>query len=255
LIQVNAGLAAPGLNGVYNLQRKGTAMKAFDIMTRHVRTASPATPVLEIAQMLVKYRISGVPVVDDKNHVVGVVSEGDLLRRRETGTERQHSWWVGFLSDTQTLAREYAKSHGVRADEVMTSPAITIGVDTDLATIAKLFESQGIKRAPVVHDGKLVGIISRRDLVRLLAERLAGTVVRKVEDNEIRAKLAEALDRTPWGATAFVNADVHDGEVELHGLVASEDHRHAVRVMAENLDGVRRVKDDMQVSKMPRTVL
>lgn len=230
-------------------------MKVRDIMTRKVHTVSPETPVKEVARILADQRVSGVPVVDAQQRVVGIISESDFLHRRETGTERRQSWWLEFIGDSRTLAREYAKSHGVRAEEVMTAPAVTVTSDSDLSKVADLFDSKRIKRAPVVDGGKLVGIISRGDFVRLLAARLNADVGAPQGDAAIRAALDKAFRAHSWSDSALLSFDVKNGEVELRGLIADEDQRNAVRVVAENVPGVRKITDQMRIGQLPAAAL
>ena len=139
-------------------------MKARDVMTKNVRTVNLMTPVRKIAQLMISRRISAVPVVDKRRKVLGIVSEGDLLRRTEAGTERRRSWWSGFFEETSDQARDYAKSRGAYARDVMTRSVVAVSSATDVAAIADVMEKLRIKRVPVVNGGKLVGIVSRRDL-------------------------------------------------------------------------------------------
>ncbi len=152
-------------------------MRAMDVMTTNVITVSPDTSVQEVATLLSERGISGVPVVDAENRLVGIVSEGDLLHRVETGTDRRpdrrsgrrRSWWLDTVGSDEELARDYVKSHGRTAKDVMTSEVISVSETTELADIANLLETKRIKRVPVVRDGRLVGIVSRANLVRALA--------------------------------------------------------------------------------------
>ena len=144
-------------------------MKAQDIMTREVATVRPETSVREIAALMMEKNISGVPVVSDDGAIVGIVSEGDLLHRAEVGTERKHKWWFQIFADSDAAAREYAKAHGLSARDVMSRYVISVRDDADLRDVADILDSHRIKRVPVLHDGRLVGIISRRDLVRALS--------------------------------------------------------------------------------------
>src|SRR5882724_5366776 len=148
-------------------------MRAADVMTTEVITIDPDTSVHALAALLSERGISGVPVVDAANRVVGIVSEGDLLHRIETGTQRRttcrSSWWLDTIASDRELARDYVKSHARRVKDVMTRDVVSVSDTTDLADIAMLLEARQIKRVPVVRDGKLVGIVSRANLVRALA--------------------------------------------------------------------------------------
>ena len=143
-------------------------MKAADIMTRKVKTVAPDTLVQNVAELMIEHRISGVPVVDGARRVVGILSEGDLMRRSEIETERRHSWWLELLSDPTSRAEEFVKSRGRRVADVMTRSVISVTPRTELREIADTMEKWGIKRVPVVSGGKLVGIVSRHDLLRAL---------------------------------------------------------------------------------------
>jgi CBS domain-containing protein len=221
-------------------------MRARQIMTKKVRTVGPDTPVRQIAKLMVKARVSAMPVVDAKNRVLGIVSEGDLLRRRETGTDRRYSWWLDLISDPNVRAADYAKSHGLAARDVMSRSVVSVTTDTDISEIADVLEKWSIKRVPVLAGGKLAGIVSRGDLVRALAKSQAKKR-RRQSDTAIREALRRAMKRTSWGGDALVNYTVNKGVVELYGLAASSAARDGLRVLAENIDGVRRVKDDLQV--------
>lgn len=136
-------------------------MRARDVMTTTVHTVGPDTPVTEVAQLLLKHRISGAPVVDAEGRVLGVVSEGDLMRRPESGTIARRAWWLSLVASNDELARDYVKTHGTKAGDVMSQPVITVEADADLAAVAALLEKRRIKRLPVLQDGQLVGIVTR----------------------------------------------------------------------------------------------
>lgn len=224
-------------------------MHARNVMTTTCIAVSPETPVVEIAALLLRHHISGVPVIDDDRHVLGVVSEGDLIRRVESGTEHKaRAWWLRPFVGADVLADEYLKSHGKRARDVMTSPAVTIGEDMPLADIANTLESQHIKRVPVVRAGKLVGIVSRANLVRCLA----ATKDRPLElpppgDQEVKRRLIALLESAPWATAGMTNVTVAKGVVELWGIVGSEKEMQATRVAAEAIEGVAQVIDHRAV--------
>lgn len=223
-------------------------MQAKDIMTRTVITASPETPVAEVAAMLLKWGISAVPVVDALGRVLGMVSEGDLLHRPEAGTERRRTWWLELLADRRTLAEEYVKAHGTLAGEIMTRPAITVGEDAALPEIAELLEAKRIKRVPVVAADRLVGIISRANLI----QGLAATRGRKPpavsgDDKSLYRQFHDRLTQQAWANPMLVNAIAAEGTIHLWGFVGSTPERAAVRVLAEELVGPERVSDHLVV--------
>lgn len=219
-------------------------MLARDIMTTRVTTVTPDTPVPEIAQTLLQQRISAVPVVAPDGRLVGIVSEGDLMRRVETGTERSRSWWLKLVVGSAELAREYVKAHGMLAGDVMTPEVVSVSPDTPLDEIAALLERRRIKRVPVVEGGRLVGIVSRADLLRGLAARKAAAAPTP-DDRTIRARLLEKLGAAAWATTGSINVIVTDGVVHLWGWVSSQDERRAMLVAAREVPGVRGVEDHL----------
>ncbi len=222
-------------------------MQAKDIMTVDVITARPDTPVEEVARILLNRRISGVPVIDVNGHVIGIVSEGDLMRRPESDTLRQRSWWLGLVSFPNEQAVRYVKTHGRNAEAVMTRDVLTITEETPAREIAEILESRHIKRVPVVRQGKIVGIVSRADLLRALASGDVETPLNR-DDTVIRQAVIDALDRELGIAVCFVNVIVQDGVVHLWGSVETETERNAARLAAENSPGVKTVKSYLKLS-------
>ena len=221
-------------------------MQATDVMTANVITVQPDTGVPEIARLLLKHRISAVPVVDADRRVVGIVSEGDLMRRAETDTESRHSWWLEAILSTQDRAGEYIKTHGRKAGDVMTRNVVCVAEDTPLYEIAGLLEKHHIKRAPVTRDGRLVGIISRANLLHGLAAIGAeSTVPSSSDDQTIREKLLHALSKEAGLDMALINVVVNDGVVQLWGLVGSGTEKKAAQVSAENTPGVKAVENNL----------
>jgi CBS domain-containing protein len=221
-------------------------MQARDIMTTKVVTVAPETRVEEIARLLLERRISGVPVVDADGRLVGIVTEGDLMRRPDIGTERHRGWWLRLFGDERERAAEYARAHGSRADEVMTRSVVTVGEETTVDEIARLLEAHRIKRVPVVRDGKLVGIVSRANLLHGLAARPAPPPPeRPTDDRAVRDRVMKALEREGLMAQGPLNVTVTNGVAELWGLVESEEGRLALRVAVENVPGVVGVRDNL----------
>jgi CBS domain-containing protein len=218
-------------------------MKAADIMTSAVITVAPDTPVMEIVTLLLRHNISGLPVVDEAGMVLGVVSEGDLLRRAELGTEKQRGSWRTFFTGTAKLASEYVRSHGRQARDVMTADVICVGPATTLEAIADMMEEHHIKRVPVVAERKLVGIVSRKNLLRALASKVADGTVVTASDADIRTALAGELSRHAWSRRADNSVVVSDGVVHLWGLVASAEESRALELAAEGVAGVKKVEN------------
>lgn len=224
-------------------------MVATDIMTTSVVTVAPDTSVFDIARLLLTHRISAVPVVDADARLVGIVSEGDLMRRPETATQEPRSWWLSLLGGPEDAAREYVKTHGRRAADVMTRPVITVAEDTAVVAIARVLEERRIKRVPVVRDGRVVGIVSRADLLRGLASRTPTEAVRSVDDQTIRERVLEALRVSEVVPLAGVNVVAVDGVVHLWGCVDTDDQRRACQLAAETVPGVRAV--DNHLTRVP----
>jgi len=219
-------------------------MRADDIMSMNVVTVSPETDISDVANKLLDNRISAVPVVDDDGSLLGIVSEGDLIRRRESGTERQSSWWLRMLQNPNDLASDYVKTHGRRAQDVMTRNVITVSEETPVSDIAEILEKNRIKRVPVVHDGKVVGIVSRANLLHGLIVRRV-PVTSKGQQTELRrAVLAEVRES---GVRSLIDVVVDDGVVHLWGGVESDAEKQALQVAAENTPGVSSVVNHVGV--------
>ena len=223
-------------------------MRAMDVMTTPVITVSPDTTIPELAKLLSERSISGAPVVDG-DRLVGIISEGDLLHRAETGTERRlqkrRSWWLDSLASNEEAARDYVKAHGQKVSDLMSRDVITVADTADLAEVAMLMETKLVKRVPVVHDGQLVGIISRANLVRALATTSsAPAIVADADDRVIRERLLNELRGQRWANVWASDLMVRDRVV--HVWVADDQpdaERQAMRVAAENVPGVRRVEE------------
>jgi CBS domain-containing protein len=220
-------------------------MRAKDIMTTGVITVTPETTIDAIAGLLLDRRISAVPVVDPDGTLVGIVSEGDLIRRVETGTEPRPSWWLELLRTTEDRALDYVRSHGRRAAEIMSTSLITVTEETELREIARLLEDNRIKRVPVVRDGRLVGIVSRADLLRgLITARPAASPAGN--DAQIRTEALKRVHDTGISDT-LLNVTIADGTAHLWGSVTTEAERLAARVAVENTPGVGELVDHLRV--------
>jgi CBS domain-containing protein len=226
-------------------------MKAADVMVSNVITVRADTSVAKIAELLLANRISAVPVVDESNALVGIVSEGDLIHRVETVTERHRSLWLEFFVGKETLAREFIKSHARKATDVMTRSVITVKPDTPLGELASLLEKHRIKRVPVVQDGKIVGIVSRANLVQALVSLgTATTPDAAVKDSALRDNLLAQLRPKSWWSNN-VNVIVRNGTVELWGVVESEAERDAIRIAVEVTPGVHKVSNNLGIGARP----
>jgi len=220
-------------------------MKARDVMTKSVVIVRPETKVREIARRLIERNVSAVPVVDAEERVVGIVSEGDLMRRPESGTERHPSWWLHLFAGAEDWAQQYVKSHGLTAADVMTRSVITTSEETPVEEIATLLEKHRIKRVPIVRDGRLVGIVSRANLLHGL---IAGML--RVSPTPSDDQMKQALDKSLAEAGLrmdFLNVVISQGVVRLWGMVESEEEKRAAQLAAERIPGVKRVLIDADV--------
>ena len=222
-------------------------MNASDVMVRDVITVGPEATVHDVAVLLLKNRISGVPVVDADGKLLGVVTEGDLLHRSEAGTERRPSRWLAFFSSTAVLAEQFVKSHSNKVSDIMTRRVITAPPSMSLRDIASLLEKNGIKRVPIVDNGKLVGIVSRANLIQALASVPVQKPAVAIDDTALREQVLANISSKAWARPSLINAIVHDGAVELWGIVSTEAEKTAVRVSAEVTPGVKSVTDNVTV--------
>jgi CBS domain-containing protein len=225
-------------------------MRAKDIMTTPVISAGPETPIREIAQLLVDNRISAVPIIDGTQRLVGIVSEGDLMRRPEAGTETRRSWWLYFFTSLETAAAQYARSHGLLARDVMTPKPVTATEDADASEIAEVLESFHIKRVPIVRDGRVIGIVSRANLVQALASAKAPASQRTDDDSVIRENTIAALSGQPWETALPKNVIVQHGVVHLWGIANSVEERSAAQVAVEHVPGVKRIENHLVLRPM-----
>jgi CBS domain-containing protein len=218
-------------------------MKVSEVMTHRVVTVGSTATVADAATLMLKHGISGLPVVDRKGALVGMVTEGDLLRRSESGTERHRPRWLEFILGPGRLAKEYVGSHGRKVAEVMTKEVATIGENANLDKVVELMERRRIKRLPVMRGGKVVGIVSRANLLHGLAGM--APPVGGADDATIRKRLMAELAKQPWAPRASTNIVVRNGVVHFWGAIFDDRERGALKVAAENLPGVKAVKDHM----------
>ncbi len=221
-------------------------LTAADVMTRAVITVKPETSIHEIAKLLCDHHISGVPVIDDEERLLGIVSEGDLIGHAHLAGEQRRSWWQTFLNGPTVLAQHYAKSHGRTASDVMTDEVVTVLETTAIADTARTLEQHRIKRVPVLRDGRLIGIVTRSNLLQVLATTDVSKPM-NVADRIIRERLNDELEDQPWAYLLSKNIVVENGVVHLFGIVQSEEERHAIRLAAENQAGVKAVEDHLAI--------
>jgi CBS-domain-containing membrane protein len=227
-------------------------MQAQEVMTREVIAVGPDTTVGEIAAILVRHRIGAVPVLSDDRQLIGIVSQTDLAHRSETGTEKRRKWWLEVFADPDVKAREYVRSHGLTAQDVMTRFVISVPQNASLAEVADVLDTHRIRQVPVLASGKVVGMISRADLVRKLAEARFTAAAARPDNGALQKAIWDRIKAQPWLKSAFINLDVKDGVVHLWGAVDSDEQRRALRVLVEGVSGERKVKD--HVSLLPKAV-
>ena len=220
-------------------------MKAENVMTRDVISIAPDATILQAARLMLQHHISGLPVVDKDGNLVGVLSEGDFLRRHETRTEHRRSRWLEFLMGPGRIASEYSHSHGSKVSEVMTTNVQTVTNDTALEDIVELMERKRIKRVPVMCGGQLVGIVTRSNLMHAMVSMARVVQPAAKDDATIREALLAELQKEDWAPAAMTNVVVRDGVVELWGVVVDDRQRDAMKVAAENIPGVKAVKDHL----------
>ncbi|HSV25441.1 MAG TPA: CBS domain-containing protein [Xanthobacteraceae bacterium] len=223
-------------------------MKAMDVMMTNVFTVGPDACVQDVAQILLANRISAVPVVGADGELLGIVSEGDLMRRAEAGTGKRRSWWLAMLTRKEVFAADYVKEHSRKVTDVMSHGVVTATPETPLDQIAELLEKNGIKRVPIVAGGKVVGIVSRANLLHALASlRKDAAPGAAPSDAVIRRSVISRINAEPWTRPSLINVVVKDGVVDLWGIVDSNEERKAIRVAAEIAPGVRTVNDNLMI--------
>lgn len=219
-----------------------------DIMTPGAATVRETSSLEAAIRLMLDLRISGLPVVDAAGSVVGILTEGDLLRRAELGTQARRAGWLQFLRGPSRQADDYVETHSRVVGDVMTSTVLSVDASAPLAEVAALMHDKHVKRVPVMHRGQLVGVISRSDLLRTLADTLAkgsSHAAGPFRDEDIRSAVVAELKRQPWAPVNAVTVRVLDGVVDLDGVLFEESDRAAMRVIAQNVPGVASVRDHL----------
>jgi CBS domain-containing protein len=223
-------------------------MRAEDVMVTNVITVGPDASVHEVAALLLKHGISAVPVVDADGGVCGIISEGDLINRAESGTARPRSWWLDAIASKNALADSYVRRHSSKVSDLMTRDVISASRGSSLAQLAETLERNRIKRVPVVEDGRLIGIVSRANLIQGLARlKNDGPQSKKINDSAIRDQIMKELANERWATPALLNVTVQEGTVDLWGMVQSASERNALNVLVEAVPGVQKVNDNLVV--------
>lgn len=226
-------------------------MNASDVMGLNVITVTPYQTIRQAAEIMLARRISALPVVDKAGALVGIVSEGDLMRHADAGTEQVRSWWLRLLMGREALAGEYVKEHARRVEDVMTRKVVTASPTTPIRDIAVLLERHRIKRVPIVLDRKIVGVVSRADLIQMLASApIQEIVTRSADDRALRHTVLSRIGNEAWARTSLINVTVTDGAADLWGVVDSTAEQKALRVAAEVTPGIRSVTDNTIVRSL-----
>lgn len=220
-------------------------MKASDVMTRELVSATPETPVADIARLMLARGVSAVPVLGPAGEPLGVVSEADLIAREEIGTLPRGAWWLTLLSDPARQAGDFVRAHGLRAADVMSAGTVAVHPDAGLAEVAALMSGRRIRRVYVTEGGRVVGVITRADLLRALASRIA-VPAEATRDGETLAEIERRLAEAPWARSAWVTVSLRDGRVELSGAVESEAQRRALELLVRGVPGVVEVVDHLR---------
>ena len=225
-------------------------MRARDIMVTNVITVGPEASVRDAAKILLANRISALPVLDKDGHLAGIISEGDLVRRAELGTNHHRSWWLELFSgmNKEALATRFLKSRGRKVKDVMTTKdLITAKPTTPLREIAVSLEKNRIKRVPIVAKCQVVGIVSRANIIQALARLPEGPERKTTSDSMIRKNVMKQIKSGKWSKGSLLNVTVQDGKVQLWGVVDSEAEKQAARVAAELVEGVKAVENNVTV--------
>jgi CBS domain-containing protein len=219
-------------------------MRAHQIMTRPVITVTPETTIVEAANIMLQKHVSGLPVVDAAGKLVGVVSEGDFIRRSEIGTQRKRGRWLRFILGPGKSASDFVHEHGRKIAEVMTKSPLTITEDTALEEIVELMEKNNVKRLPVIRADKVVGIVSRANLLQAVASLAREIPDPTADDDHIRNRVIDAMEKNDW-CPFGLSVIVKDGIVHLSGVITEERSRQAAVVAAETVQGVKQVHDHL----------
>ena len=219
-------------------------MRAHQIMTPQVITVGADTTIVEAVNMMLRHHISGLPVVDAAGRLIGIISEGDFIRRAETGTQHKRGRWLTFLAGADRVAAEFAHEHGRKVGEIMTPNPLTVTEGAPLDQVVQIMESNNVKRLPVMRGDRMVGIITRSDFLAALAGLARSVPGPSADDDHIRSEVMAAIAQAPW-RPCRLNVTVRDGIVSLGGVIKKESARKAAIVAAENVAGVKKVQDHL----------
>jgi CBS domain-containing protein len=219
-------------------------MRAHQIMTRKVISVKPDTAIADAADTMLQQHISGLPVVSETGKLVGIISEGDFIRRAEIGTQRKRGRWLKFLVGPGRAAADYVREQGCKVGEIMTPDPLTVTEDATLEEIVEAMEKNHVKRLPVLRGDQLVGIVTRANLLQAVADLARDVPDPTADDDHIRTRVFAAIEKTDWKPIAL-SVTVRDGIVHLSGVISEERSRQAAIVAAENVSGVKKVHDHL----------
>jgi CBS domain-containing protein len=220
-------------------------VKALDVMTRRVISTNPETSIVDAIRLMITNHISGLPVLDREGKLVGMVSEGDFLRRAELATERHRSVWFDAIFGPAQSATEFIHAHGLKVEEVMSRNPAFVAEDASLEEVVHLMETRRIRRLPVLRGGRVVGILSRANLLRALLSLHRATPATSMDDASVRDRILSDIEEQSWSVGAEVDVTVHDGVADLWGSVTDLKQRDALKVLVEATPGVMRVEDHL----------
>jgi CBS domain-containing protein len=219
-------------------------MRAHQIMTQQVITVGADTPIVEAARIMLQHHVSGLPVVDASGKLIGILSQGDFVRRAEIGTQRKRGRWLSFLVGADRIASDFVHQHGRKVGEIMTPDPLTVTEDAPLDRVVQIMESHNVRRLPVMRGTELVGILTRSDFVAALADLAPNVPAPSADDDQLRGAVTAAIQQTAW-RPCRLKATVREGVVDLRGVVKNDTVRQAVIVAAENVPGVKKVQDHL----------
>jgi CBS domain-containing protein len=220
-------------------------MIASDVMTRNVISVLPDSTIAEAVELMVNRGISGLLVVDAGGTLRGIVTEGDLLHRDELGTGRHRSWWLRLIASPGRQAADFTRTHGRKVADVMTRDVISVNADAPVTDIVELMEEHRVKRVPVIDGDRVVGVVSRADLLRALSVTARGRAQAAPDDRTIRESILDTLAHESWAPKTTLNVTVVNGVVDLWGTISNDQERRAICVIAENTPGVSKVIDHL----------
>ena len=223
-------------------------MKASEVMTRRVIAIEPDATIVQAIKLMVKHHFSGLPVVDRSGKLVGIITEGDFLHRREIGTELKHNAWFVAMFGPEQSARDYVHAHGLKVSDLMTPQPIAVDENTSLDQVVHLMERHRIKRLPVLRRGKMVGLITRANLLRALASVHRSASKTSVRDREIQKRIVADIEKQEWTGGSDIMVLVRNGIVDLCGTLDDPSQRDALKALVREKSGVRRLYDHLRLN-------